>query len=71
MKALEKEADHRYQTAGEMRDDLRRFLAHETIRAKRAGLVTRTGKFVRRNKVASIAALALVIALGLILALVS
>ncbi len=70
LKALEKDPDRRYQSAGEMRDDLRRFLAHETIRAKRAGVMSRAGKLVQRNKVTSVVAAALVVALGLTFALV-
>jgi len=65
LKALESDADHRYQTAGAMRDDLRRFATHDVIRARRAGIAARAGRFVRRNKVASVTAAALALALAL------
>ena len=51
MKALEKRRERRYQTAGELADDLRRFLAHEPIRARAPGAVVRAGKWVRRHPV--------------------
>lgn len=51
MKALEKRRDRRYQTAGALADDLRRFLAHEPIRARAPGRVVRAVKWVRRHPV--------------------
>lgn len=70
LKALEKEPSRRYQSAAAFRDDLHRFMVHEAIRAKRAGVVSRAGKFVLRNKVSSVAAAALVVAATLTFALV-
>ncbi len=70
LKALEKTPERRYQSAAEMRDDLRRFAAHEAIRAKRAGMVSHLQKFVRRNKVASLATAGLLVAMTLSAALV-
>lgn len=49
LKALEKKREHRYQDMAEFGDDLRRFLAGETILARPAGALTRFGKRVRRN----------------------
>ncbi len=49
-KALEREADRRYQTAAELADDLRRFLRSEPIVARRASTVYQLRKFARRNK---------------------
>ena len=51
MKALEKRRERRYQTAGELADDLRRYLGHEPIRARAPGPVMRLGKWVRRHPV--------------------
>jgi serine/threonine protein kinase len=49
LKCLEKEADRRYVTARELTDDLRRFLAHEPIRARRATAAQRLRKWARRH----------------------
>ncbi|MHC4698073.1 MAG: protein kinase domain-containing protein [Planctomycetota bacterium] len=49
LKALEKDPDRRYQTAGQMAEDLRCFVNRFAISAKRAGPVTRTVKWVRRR----------------------
>jgi hypothetical protein len=48
-KALEKEPTDRYQTAGELADDLRRFVQHKTIRARRPTLAQRVSKWSRRH----------------------
>jgi len=49
LKALEKDPDRRYQTAGQMADDLRRYVNRFAISAKRAGPITRTIKWYRRR----------------------
>lgn len=49
-KALEKDREHRYQSAGEMAADLRRFLADEPIVARPASAIYQFRKFARRNK---------------------
>ena len=49
-KAIEKEANRRYQTASEFAEDLRRYINRYTIRAKRSGPVDKIIKFVRRHK---------------------
>ncbi|HNO77879.1 MAG TPA: serine/threonine-protein kinase [Phycisphaerae bacterium] len=49
-KALEKDREHRYQSASEMAADLRRFLADEPIVARPASAVYQFRKFARRNK---------------------
>ena len=50
LKALEKRPEDRYTTAQELADDLRRFLADQPIRAKRATLLDRMGKWSRRHR---------------------
>jgi formylglycine-generating enzyme required for sulfatase activity/tetratricopeptide (TPR) repeat protein len=49
LKAIEKEPERRYSTAGEFAEDLGNLLALRPIRARPAGPVTRTVKLVRRN----------------------
>jgi serine/threonine protein kinase/formylglycine-generating enzyme required for sulfatase activity len=62
-KAIDREPQRRYATAGELAADLQRFLNDEPIRARRQSAVERVLKWGRRNKgvaaLASIAALAL------------
>jgi tetratricopeptide (TPR) repeat protein len=49
LKALEKDPDRRYQTAGQMADDLRRYVNRFAIAARRAGPVERLRKWARRH----------------------
>jgi WD40 repeat protein/serine/threonine protein kinase len=49
LKCLAKDAAGRYATAEELAEDLRRFLADQTIRARRAGWVERLRRWCRRN----------------------
>jgi serine/threonine-protein kinase len=68
LKALAKEPGRRYQGAAEMRDDLRRWLAGEPIRARPAGALERGWRWCRRNPVVAglLSALVVVLAGGLI-----
>lgn len=49
LKCLEKVPELRYESAGELAEDLRRFLAGEPIRARRTSTFHRVWKFVRRH----------------------
>jgi len=51
LKAIEKEAVRRYQTAAELADDVQRFLTDHPIVARRPSALYRLRKFVRRNRV--------------------
>jgi WD40 repeat protein/tRNA A-37 threonylcarbamoyl transferase component Bud32/tetratricopeptide (TPR) repeat protein len=74
LKALAKEPGRRYQTAGELADDLGRWLNGEPILARPVGRWERSVRWVRRNRVAAallamsaVAALALVgVVVGLV-----
>ena len=62
-KAMAREPAERYRTAGDLADDLDRFLTHRPIKARRHPLHERVRKWCRRKP--AIAALWLVLALGL------
>lgn len=60
-KALEQDAARRYQSAGELAADIRRFLRHEPVLARRPSTFYQLQKFARRNK-------ALVVGVGAVMA---
>src|SRR5262249_27343519 len=63
LKCLEKNPQRRYSSALALAEDLEHWLRHEPIRARRAGIVTRGRKWVRRNpSIAVMAAMLLVLA---------
>lgn len=64
LKCLNKEPARRYQTAGELAGDARRYLAGEPIEAKRESAWYMTKKIVRRHRATAVMAVA---ALGIIL----
>ena len=65
-KALKKQPEERYTTVTAFAEDLRRYLHHEPVAARRDSLGYRVGKFLRRHRVpvavASVVAVALVAA---------
>src|SRR6266581_2771521 len=68
-RCLESDPNARYQSAGALADDLEHWLHHEPIRARRSGVFTRGGKWVRRNPT-SAALVASLIALGAVVGVV-
>lgn len=62
-KALRKLPQERYATAAALAEDLRRFLAHEPVRARADTLPYRARKFVRRRRGAVVTASAFALAL--------
>ena len=65
-KAIDREPELRYQTAGELANDLERFLGDEPIRARRPPVLQRIGKWTRRHRAVVVTA-ALCLALGTVL----
>jgi tetratricopeptide (TPR) repeat protein len=67
LKALEKRPEDRYATAGELAEDLRRFLRDEPVRARRPTLVQAARKWGRRHRGAVRAAGAALLAAAVVL----
>ncbi|MFN0053822.1 MAG: serine/threonine-protein kinase [Planctomycetales bacterium] len=67
LKSVSKSASDRYRTAGELADDLQRFLDHRPIQARRPTLIDRTRKWSRRHPSVIVAGLLLltVVSVGL------
>lgn len=65
LKAIERDANRRYQSAGEMRDDLRRFLLSRPIVARRTSLPARFVRFLTRHQIAAL--LGTAVLLGVVL----
>lgn len=68
-KAIERDPNHRYQTARELGEDLERFVNNEPIKARRVSLAERLARWSKNNKgvaasLASIAVLLLATAIG-------
>jgi len=60
LKCLEKDPKRRYSSALALAEDLERWLKHEPILARRIGVITRAGKWVRRNPTSALLAASLV-----------
>ncbi len=63
MKAMERDPSRRYRTAGELRDDLHRFVKSRPIKAKRAGLGLRASRLIKRHQLVSISTAAALVLL--------
>ncbi len=64
-KAMEKNPDHRFASAGELADDLRRFLGHESIHARPPSWPERARRSMARHRATAAAAVVTVFALCL------
>ncbi|MFO0915129.1 MAG: protein kinase [Pirellulales bacterium] len=64
LKALEKDPDRRYQSAGAMAEDLRRYVNRFAISARRAGPVQHLVKWVRRRPALAVSLVGVVLAVG-------
>jgi serine/threonine protein kinase len=64
LKAMEKDPNRRYQTAGQMAGDLRRFVNRFAITARRAGPTVRLKKWIKRNPGLSAAVASALLATG-------
>ena len=67
LKCLQKDPLRRYETAGELADDVRRFQHNEPIRARPVSLLERAIKLVRRHKAATLALATAVMLLAFVL----
>lgn len=71
LKAIERDLNRRYQSAGEFRDDLRRYLLNRPIKARRVSLPIRAVRFIARHQIAAFLGTALLLGVGLTWALVA
>jgi TolB-like protein/Tfp pilus assembly protein PilF/predicted Ser/Thr protein kinase len=60
LKCLEKDPKRRYSSALALAEDLEHWLKHEPIAARRTGVLTRVGKWMRRNPMTALFAAALI-----------
>ena len=67
LKATATETAHRYRSAGELADDLRRFLDDRPVRARRVGVVEQAWRWSRRNRSTAVLACAVVALLAAII----
>jgi TolB-like protein/predicted Ser/Thr protein kinase len=64
LKCLDKDPQRRYSSAIALAEDLEHWLKHEPIRARRTGIFTGGGKWVRRNPTIAVLVVALAAAIG-------
>jgi len=64
LKCLQPDPERRYRSASELADDLRNFLAQRPILARPDSFAYRSGRFVRRNRIAVMAAAAVFVVLA-------
>jgi serine/threonine protein kinase len=64
LKAMEKDPDRRYQTAGALAEDLRRYVDRFAITARRAGPLARLRKWANRNPVVAAAGVVVLLAVA-------
>ena len=64
LKALEKDPDRRYQSGGAFAEDLRRYINRFAIAARRAGVVGKAKKWIKRNPALTVAAFVILLALS-------
>ncbi len=57
LKCLQKDPQKRYREARELADDIRRFLNHEAILARRVGPIERSAKWIRRHPMTAVVVL--------------
>jgi serine/threonine protein kinase len=67
--ALRKEPERRYESAGALADDVRRYLSGHPIQATRDSLSYRVRKFIRRNRAAVLTTAVVVLGLGTVVGL--
>jgi serine/threonine protein kinase len=61
LKAMEKDPDRRYATAGEFAHDLKQYVQGGLIAARRAGPLRRARKMIRRHPIAAVTAMAAIV----------
>ena len=66
LKCLEKDPQHRYSSALELAEDLERWQTHKPIQARRAGIVIRGKKWVRRHPTTAVAVASLIVLCGIV-----
>jgi eukaryotic-like serine/threonine-protein kinase len=70
-KAMEKDVAHRYETAADLAEDLRRFLEDRPIRARRVGSTERLTRWARRNPGSATLGTALAVMLTLVVVIIA
>ncbi len=71
MRSLEKDRARRYETANGLAQDIRRHLGHEPVMARGPSATYRVGKFLRRHRSQSVAALATLVVVGVVAIILS